>query len=152
MPGQGANICLLEQHYILRACIDAHPQPRHTESSLALKHTVRTHTFCQHTVAIGAKAVQHHLLPQRSPSASAQAGRLFPCCRRSSVLVAGGGAAAWLAAGGLVAAGAAAASGLFGGDNPQQLVRTGMDKFRQVSRGSSENMACWLCALRTIPS
>jgi hypothetical protein len=54
-------------------------------------------------------------------------------CRRSTVLVAGGGAAAWLVAGGLVAAGAAAASGLFGSDNPQQLVRTGMNKFRQVS-------------------
>ncbi|KAF6254568.1 hypothetical protein COO60DRAFT_1273046 [Scenedesmus sp. NREL 46B-D3] len=45
--------------------------------------------------------------------------------------MAGGGAAAWLVAGGLVAAGAAAASGLLGGDNPQQLVRTGMDRFRQ---------------------
>jgi hypothetical protein len=59
------------------------------------------------------------------------------------VLVAGGGAAAWLVAGGLVAAGAAAASGLFGGDSPQQLVRTGMNKFRQVRRDRLLGTYCW---------
>lgn len=58
-------------------------------------------------------------------------------CRRSTVLVAGGAAAVWLVAGGLAAAGAAAASGLFAGDNPQALVRAGMNKFRQVSRSNT---------------
>lgn len=51
------------------------------------------------------------------------------------MLTAGAGASlgVWLA-GGVVAAGAAAAAagGLFGGENPQALVRTGMQKFRQV--------------------
>jgi hypothetical protein len=38
----------------------------------------------------------------------------------------------WIA-GGVVAAGAAAAAaGMFGGENPQALVRTGMQKFRKV--------------------
>lgn len=44
-----------------------------------------------------------------------------------------GGAGLWLAAGGVVAAGAAAAAGLFGGNSAQDLVRTGMQKFRKVS-------------------
>ena len=50
------------------------------------------------------------------------------------MLTAGAGASlgVWLV-GGVVAAGAAAAAGgLFGGENPQALVRTGMQKFRQV--------------------
>lgn len=53
--------------------------------------------------------------------------------RRSSLLLtAGGGAGLWIA-GGVVAAGAAAAAaGMFGGENPQALVRTGMQKFRKV--------------------
>jgi hypothetical protein len=51
-----------------------------------------------------------------------------------------GGAGLWLAAGGVVAAGAAAAAGLFGGSNPQDLVRAGMQKFRKVS---SINTRCF---------
>lgn len=47
------------------------------------------------------------------------------------MLLTAGGAGLWLA-GGVVAAGAAAAAGMFGGENPQALVRTGMQKFRKV--------------------
>eukprot|EP00775_Hariotina_reticulata_P005845 gene5845-6086_t len=52
--------------------------------------------------------------------------------RRSVVSVAGGGTALWVM-GGLVSAGVAAAAvgGMFRGDNPQLLVRSGMNKFRQ---------------------
>jgi hypothetical protein len=55
-------------------------------------------------------------------------------CRRSIVTVAGGSTALWVA-GGLVSAGVAAAAvgGMFKGDNPQLLIRSGMNKFRQVS-------------------
>lgn len=51
------------------------------------------------------------------------------------MLTAGAGAGLWIA-GGVVAAGAAAAAaGMFGGENPQALVRTGMQKFRKVRDG-----------------
>jgi hypothetical protein len=74
--------------------------------------------------------------PFQQPSRHTNVSQIFkPAAhnRRSSLLMTAGGAGLWLAAGGVVAAGAAAAAGLFGGSNPQDLVRSGMSKFRKVS-------------------
>lgn len=106
----------------------------------------------QHTLC---GSVQHLPLKQRlftvQHSLSWQHGKQACTCilratsRRSALVVTSGGGL--LVAGGLVAAGAAAAaaSGIFGGDNPQALVRSGMVKFRQVCVYANRHTNCYYC-------
>lgn len=88
-----------------------HPQPQHRQYA-AFK------PFQQATRPTCAQSRQHTSALSR---------------RNTVVLTAGAGGVLWVAGGVVAAAGAAAAAaGLMGGDNPQALVRTGMQKFRQV--------------------